>query len=436
MRRRNIIIGIVVILAVVGYFGYSEFYTPSAAPAPTPELAEEINRVVWASGEVVPAQWADLSFGLGGQVVEIAVEEGSRVENGAILVRLDDVDLRHELAVTEASLAIAQAELDRLLAGARPEEVATARDNVSMAEAGLKAAEANLATAQAGVAAAQASVAGAQAELDRLLAGASAEALEAAAATMLKAEAALRQAQAEYDKIAWAGDVGTTPQALALESATLDAEVARANYTALVNGATPEEIAVAQAAIDAAEAQVQQAQAGVAQAGAQVEQARANLSTAINRLAVVQQGATEAEIAVAQANVDQARAAVAAAREALNKTTLKAPFEGTVGVLHARLGEQVLPGQPVLTLGDLSHLQVETTDLRETDVAYVSIGQPVDLTFDALPDALLAGHVVQIAPMASSGQGGTNYTTVVAFDELDPALRWGMTAFVNIAVER
>ena len=70
---------------------------------------------------------------------------------------------------------------------------------------------------------------------------------ETAAAMMLKAEAALRLAQAEYDKIAWAGDVGSTPEALALESATLDYDVARANYEAVLDGARPEEVEAAQA---------------------------------------------------------------------------------------------------------------------------------------------------------------------------------------------
>jgi multidrug efflux pump subunit AcrA (membrane-fusion protein) len=87
-------------------------------------------------------------------------------------------------------------------------------------------------------------------------------------------------------------------------------------------------------------------------------------------------------------------------------------------------------------VGDLSALQVETTDLDEVDVARVQIGQQVGLTFDALPDRVLAGHIVRIAPMATPGQGATTYTAIVALDETDPALRWGMTAFVDIEVER
>ncbi len=134
----------------------------------------------------------------------------------------------------------------------------------------------------------------------------------------------------------------------------------------------------------------------------------------------------------------QAEANLTAAQTALGQAVLVAPFDGTVSEIYVRVGEQVNPGfmdQPVMALGDLSSMQVETTDLRETDVGRVAVGQEVDITFDALPDTLLKGHVVYISPKASSEQGGVNYTTIIEFDELDPRLRWGMTAYVNITAE-
>jgi multidrug resistance efflux pump len=117
---------------------------------------------------------------------------------------------------------------------------------------------------------------------------------------------------------------------------------------------------------------------------------------------------------------------------------LVAPFDGTVSDIYIRVGEQVVGGQigqAVMELGDLATLRVETSDLRETDVGRITIGQEVDITFDALPDTLLKGHVVYISPKSSSEKGGVNYTTIIEFDDFDPRLRWGMTAYVNIAVD-
>jgi len=48
---------------------------------------------------------------------------------------------------------------------------------------------------------------------------------------------------------------------------------------------------------------------------------------------------------------------------------------------------------------------------------------------DVLPDLTLPGRVTRIAPMATPGQGGTNYTVVIAVGEADVELRWGMTAY-------
>jgi multidrug resistance efflux pump len=104
-------------------------------------------------------------------------------------------------------------------------------------------------------------------------------------------------------------------------------------------------------------------------------------------------------------------------------------------MIHVREGEEVLPGQTVLVLGDLAYLRVETTDLDEIDVAVVRPGQHVDLTFDALPEKVLPGRVTRVASMATPGQGATTFTVIIDFEETDPALRWGMTAFVDIKTD-
>ena len=102
------------------------------------------------------------------------------------------------------------------------------------------------------------------------------------------------------------------------------------------------------------------------------------------------------------------------------------------GAVSARPGEMATPGQALLTLGDTSRMHVETTDLRETDVGRLKMGMTVEVTFDALPGRTFQGTIRQIAPMSSAEKGSTNYTVTVDVAGLDPSLRWGMTAFVNI----
>lgn len=135
---------------------------------------------------------------------------------------------------------------------------------------------------------------------------------------------------------------------------------------------------------------------------------------------------------MAEARVASALAALDSAEAQLRLTQVRAPFAGQVGMIQVHVGETLAPGTPAILLGDTRRMHVETTDLRETDVIHVQVGLAVEVTFDALPDQVFAGRVTEVAPVSSAVQGSTNYTVYVDVEQLDPALRWGMTAFVNI----
>ena len=64
----------------------------------------------------------------------------------------------------------------------------------------------------------------------------------------------------------------------------------------------------------------------------------------------------------------------------------------------------------------------------------VAVGQRAAVVFDALPDRVFEAYVTRISPMAAPGSGGVHYSVVLDLTELDVALRWGMTAFVDIEV--
>ena len=377
---RRMVIGVVV--AVVVLAGGAWVYFNYLAPPPEAEIPEEpegqVTQVVSATGVVVPSRWATLSFSMGGMVEEVLVEEGDQVNEGQLLVRLDDSDLAHAVAQAEVGLAMAQATLGQVEASPRQEE---------------------LAVAQAGVAAAQA-------QLSKLRSGATEEEITAARGARETAAMALQQAQAAYDEVSWLEEIREMPQALALQRATAEYEIANARYETLVRGALAEDIAMAQAEVDRARAS----------------------------LALLKSGARLEDIGVAEAGVAQAELALAQAVSAIDDAALTAPFAGTVGALLVRAGEMVNPGAPAVILGDVGDFKIETTDLNEVDLYLISVGQTVDLTFDALPERSMRGVVRQIAPMASLEQGGTNYKVTIEFEEQNPDLRWGMTAFVDIFV--
>lgn len=385
MKQTNvfILIALVVALAACGQ-----------APTPTPEpITQDIPPVVSASGKLVPERWATLSFQGGGHLVDLRVQMGDAVKVGDVLAQLDDADAKMAVAQAEATLAIVQAQLAQLKAGPQPGELAAAEQAVKLAEAALAGAEAQLRQAQAG---------GRAADI------AAAEAALATAFTQRKA------AQDNYDRVDEFGGWMEEELRFALDAARKDYDAAEKRLQQVKAGATRNERDASQANVAAAQAQVAQAQA---------------------QLDLVKAGATREQIAVAEANVAQAQAAVDAAKGQLPKLVLTAPFDGTLGAVMVRQGEWLPPGQTVAILGEMGSLRVEVTDLSELDVARVSEGQSVKVTFDALKDVTLAGKVTRIAPMATPGQSGVNYLVWVELEDKHPALRWGMTAFVDVQVE-
>ncbi len=99
------------------------------------------------------------------------------------------------------------------------------------------------------------------------------------------------------------------------------------------------------------------------------------------------------------------------------------------------VGQHVTAGTPVVYLADLSHLEIETSDLTELGIVRVRPGAFVSITVDALPGAEFSGRVARIKPLGENKQGDIVYTVVVEPDQLDQRLRWNMTTSVAIKGE-
>ena len=366
-------------------------------PSPPPELP--FASLVSVTGEVVPAEWAVLTVLTDGVVHDVLVEPGDEVEAGDLLIQLDSADAELGVREAEAQLANAKAQLAQLEAQPRAVDVAAAQKQVDEAEIGVS----------------QAVI-----ERERLGSGVIGADIADAEANLEAAEAERKAARIDYDELQdelendlvedWEG-----------ERAALRLRAARESLHAA-------QVALAYAR-GSASARIDEAEAGVRAAEAQRDLARAQLEQ-------VAAGASDEQIALAETEVVRAQIGLDEARLRLERCERHAPFSGTVGMVKARPGEEVRRGDAVITLGDLSTLQVRTTDLDEIDLARVEVGQSVDVTFDAFPDQVFEGRVIRIDPMAEPSGAGVNFTTIIELEELAPEIRWGMTAFVDIDVNQ
>jgi HlyD family secretion protein len=355
---------------------------------------------------------------------------GETVRAGDVLVQLDATTAEAGVVTAQAALFRAQANLDELRAGPRAQEIAAAAARVEAAQARLD--QLSTPAADSEIAAARGSLASAQAALQQLSAGPRGQERIAALADLANAEAVLQVAQSAYNQVKDRNDVGMLPQSRDLQQATNNYEAAQARYDLLF--AEPEADAVA-----AGRAQVQAAQAALDRlltpaSASQIAEAAAQVRSAQAELDLLAAGARDQTLAVAAVAVTEAEAALRQAEAAAADTALRAPFDGTVTALAVSPGEMVQGGQVVLTLADLSGLEVETTDLSERDIPRVAVGRSATVIVQA-SNAEISGVVTAIAPQSTIVGGDVVYAVTIGLQEQPPDLRWGMTVDVEIAGE-
>jgi HlyD family secretion protein len=141
------------------------------------------------------------------------------------------------------------------------------------------------------------------------------------------------------------------------------------------------------------------------------------------------------EINAAQALKDQAQAALSLAAAKLNEAVITAPLNGTITKNNYELGEQTSLATPVIEMIGESKLQIEV-DIPESDIAKVITGQQVEVTLDAFGDEeIFVGSVTFVDPAETVIQDVVYYKVNVQLDEQDERKKPGMTANVIIVSE-
>jgi len=133
----------------------------------------------------------------------------------------------------------------------------------------------------------------------------------------------------------------------------------------------------------------------------------------------------------AEAELEESKANLETAKANFTQTTISAPFNAVVVDVQLQPGQFAQAGQVVITLADLAHMQIQTTDLSERDVPAVKIGQTANIYVEAL-DVTVTGKVVQISPVSETVGGDVVFPVTIELDEQPAGLLWGMSAEVEI----
>jgi HlyD family secretion protein len=337
----------------------------------------ETDGVIVASG-FIEGEEVIVASEVSGHIAEMLVDRGDDVTKAMVLIRLDDAVLQSQRSEAEAALAAARANLARVEAGARSEEIA--------------AAEAALAQAKAERDGAAKAVVHAQEMIDNPLA-LDAE-IDAARADISLAEqsaemAKANLAQVELERGPHIGEGGKVEETWDLNLQAAQAELAMAE--AELEGAQQYLVTLLETRANPLELEAQ-----LHSAEAQLELAEAKVAAAQARLDELQAGPTAEEVALAQAQVRQAQAAVQIVDAQIAKLTLTAPMDGVVTSRSAQVGETATAGMPLLTLANLDVVTL-VIYVPTTRVGQLRLGQEVEVQVDSYPGRVFVGEVSNIA---------------------------------------
>jgi len=314
-------------LALVVYAGYRLVRPEPAANQSAAVRRGSIEATISALGRVVPAESRDLVPRASGQVISLLVQEGDQVEASQELFRVDNRELARSLSQAEELVALRQERLIVALEAPDESSIAIAR------------------------------------------------------ARLLRATAVRQNAQDDYDALEAEGtDPEGSDEAVDLQSARLEYELAQAEFDRVMEGSSESDILALRADLSAAES---------------------------NLLSV---------------------------RERSERTVVRAPIEGTLVRLDLQAGEWVYANNAVGQIANLDMLIVEA-EVGEPDVPQLVLNQATHVRFDAFPGQEIEGRLTYLPAVLDESLGAPVYRVEVALEPHDLALRPGMGAGLSIVLE-
>ncbi|MFA5995304.1 MAG: biotin/lipoyl-binding protein [Patescibacteria group bacterium] len=372
-QHKITVIILLLTLVAAGYYVYGS-YTPTASSVSyetTTVKKGAIKSVVSGSGQVGDANQVNLMPEVSGEITEINVQVGNEVVTGDVIAEIDDADL--ESQITQAQLALKTAKLNL----AKMQEVPDA-STLTKANNEIITAENNLEK--------------------------------------------LKLTQ-EHDMAAAKEEKKTAKNNLAsLDETAENYDQQKATYTNQYNAAVRkiEDYALSQPMA------ITEAEAGIEEK----EQALTELKA----------GASSTELAIQQLEVQDKQSKLADLISQREDYIIKAPTAGMVALINYTVGETINGGSANVTSDTalaviISKTKNATIAINEVDVPKISVGQKVDLTFDALPDLAITGTVTAVDLIGTVEQNVVYNNATINFDTQDDRIMNGMTVTANIIIQ-
>ncbi len=481
-RKKWIIIGVVAVVVIAAgaigatrmNFGFGQDKKETEAKQEVVRRGEFVVRVR-ESGNLRSFIEVDVRSNVEGEIVEILVDEGAKVEMDQPLLRIDDEQILEQKKQAEANLEARKAELERaqlritITEKQQESSLAQSQNSVIKAQATLDSFVANT---QQRITEAETLVATTQNSLDQdnialkqaeIALGQAKLTLERSQANVESAKISFETAEAEHkrNKELHAKDLISEK---ALEDSQRQLIVAQSQYNSAQKEvesqketikSQDENLNARKTAIESRKSTLELNKKNVEtlknSLKAQRKQYDAELEDAQTRLLQIQETTEEEkELTIhsrvgAEASLLQAQSQLDSQKERYDWTTVRAPMAGTITQLIVEEGEIITSGrsafsrgEAIMRIADLDQMIVRT-QINQVEIGKIKEGQRAEITVDSYPGRVFPGKVSEISPSATR-RGPQNQSSVITF-EVDvevigsPAeLLPGMSADVDIIV--
>jgi len=426
----------IVVVAALSIGGAIWYIASNKAPSFSATTAARGNVIASLdeAGTVAAENNASLSFQESGETAHVYVTEGETVAAGTVLADLSSGSLQASVQQANAGLAAAQANLDNLQAGTRPEQIAIDQTALTNAQSALTADIGNAYTSADDAVHNQTDNLFTNPKSNNpvfLVPTSNSQAVNNIVSERITIEVTLSNWYAALN----ASSSATVSSQSAL-TATANAALSQVqsyldSLALLVNDAVPNS-AMTAPVLAGYKVNVSSARAEIGTAITTLTGAESAIATAQNNLELAQAGSTTQAIEAQQAAVAQAQAAQTSAQVALANASLVAPFSGTVQNLTAQVGQVVAPGVPVLSLVNNGGLKIEAY-ASEADVAKIKNGDAAQVTLDAFGNGTtFPATVTTIDTEQTTVNGTPTYLVTLHFTTAQPQVKDGMTGNIHI----
>ena len=435
------------LIIVVG--GAFAIFHKSSSPSTLITVTQgSITETVSVTGNTTPMQSVALAFQNSGTVASTNFAVGDTVAAGQVVASLNADSIYAQLKQAQANVDAAQATLEGLQAGSRPEDIAASQAALDQANQDLLNMYGSINNSSSDAYAKATDAVRTQLSVfftngdtsNPQLTFQTTNSQAAISANTDRAEVttALSAWQSELDTVSASSSQSNLSTLLTNGVSTLStvrtllSDVSNALNGASLSSATlasyKTDVTTALGEVNIASTNLTTASQNIASQQAVVAEAQANL-------ALKQAGSTPQSIASQQATVEAAQANVESIQANIANTQIVAPISGVITQMDAKVGQIASPGTTLVSIISANAYEVDAY-VPETDIGKVAVGNPVDMTFDAFPGETFAGTVFYIDPAQTITQGVVDYKVKVSFTTVDPRIKSGLTANLNIKTQQ